>query len=97
MVRETEGKVMSHYKLNISDDFKVTMEIEAEYVSKLYSQLIDGIDQQIIDNMPPQAVRKLLSQLLARYSQVVGMDINADMDEISCVYALREQLDKRGV
>ena len=73
------------------------MEVEAEYVSKLYSQLIDGIDQQIIDNMPPQAVRKLLSQLLARYSQVVGMDINADMDEITAVYALKDELDKRGI
>ena len=78
-------------------EYTYTLSIEPERVVGLYSQLMEGLDQQLFDNMPPEATRKLLSQVLKRYRQIVGFDINADIDEILAVDTLMNQLAARGV
>ena len=78
-------------------EYTYTLSIEPERVVGLYSQLMEGLDQQLFDNMPPEATRKLLSQVLRRYRQIVGFDINADIDEILAVDTLMNQLAERGV
>ena len=71
------------YRIVTDSDHMYTLDIEPERVAGIYRNLMEGLDQQIIDNMPPEAVRKLLSQLLYRYRQVVGFDINQSrVDEL---------------
>ena len=56
------------FKLDIEDNV-ATMSATPimEEVTQLYKNLASGIEQEIIDNMPPESLKQLLWQLLSSY------------------------------
>ena len=61
---------ISTYKFKTTiEDYKIEVTATPQYdeISKIYAQICAGIDQELIRNMPEDAVIKLLSQLLEHY------------------------------
>jgi len=86
------GKALYKLTTKMTDDYKLEVTASPDYpeISNLYRALQEGIDKEILANMPERTYLKILNQLLERFINTDPALV--DIDAKNAAYLIRDTI-----